>query len=290
MADPHGPIGVFDSGVGGLTVLRTLRRRLPGERLLYVGDTARVPYGTKSPEAVLRYSREIVAFLETRRVKLVVIACNTASALALPHLVRDGRIPVIGVIEPGARAAAQASRSGRIGVLGTPATIRSGAYARAIRRHRPAARVYSQACPLFVPLVEEGWRNGSVVESVARRYLAPLRRARVDTVILGCTHYPALRGVIQKVMGSGVTLIDSAEAVADVVRSGIWATGHARQKRALRRARLGRSSRAEGPYAHTPLASAVEFRVTDDPKGFVRVGRRLFGNGLAAKHVRRLAL
>jgi glutamate racemase len=216
------PIGVFDSGVGGLTVAAALRARLPAESILYLGDTARLPYGTKSPETVLRYTRKNIAFLTGRRVKAVVVACNTASALAVPHL--EAALPLWGVIEPGAARAAAAS-AGRVGVIATESTIRSDAYAAALRRLRPDLLVLSRACPLFVPLVEEGWTDDEVAETVARRYLAPLLEAAIDTLVLGCTHYPLLAPVLERVAGPAVTLVDSASAVAEQVAGELEARG-----------------------------------------------------------------
>ena len=215
-------IGVFDSGVGGLTVVSALRRRLPRESILYLGDTARLPYGSKSPDTVTRYTRRNIEFLTERGVKAVVVACNTASALALPNL--SPQIPTWGVIEPGARKAAAVSR-GRVGILATEATIRSDAYARALRRIRPELEILSQACPLLVPLVEEGWHDDPVTEEVARRYLQPLLDAGVDTLVLGCTHYPLLKPVLERVAGPDVTLVDSAETVAEVVAGGLAERG-----------------------------------------------------------------
>ncbi len=208
------PIGVFDSGLGGLTVFKALSRRLPRENLVYFGDTAHVPYGSKSAEEVERCSLAAARFLITKRIKALVVACNTSSALALRRLRRELPVPVIGVIEPGARAAAAESRGRKIGVIGTEATVLSGAYPRAIRKAFPGARIKTAACPLFVPLVEEGWWSGPVALGVARRYLAPLKRYGVDTLILGCTHYPLLKGVIGRVMGRGVRLVDSAQEVS----------------------------------------------------------------------------
>lgn len=212
-------IGVFDSGVGGLTVVSALRRRLPGESILYLGDTARLPYGSKSPDTVTRYTRRNIEFLAERGVKAVVVACNTASALALPNLDMHG-LPTWGVIEPGARKAAAVSR-GRVGVIATEATVRSDAYAKALRAVRPDLEILSRACPLFVPLVEEGWHDDPVTEQVAERYLRPLLDAGVDTLVLGCTHYPLLKPVLQRVAGPDVTLVDSAEAVAEMVAAGL---------------------------------------------------------------------
>lgn len=225
MSDPR-PIGVFDSGVGGLTVLRAIREALPEEATLYLGDTARVPYGTKSPETVTRFALESGRFLLEQDIKLLVVACNTASAMSLEALRAVLPIPVVGVLEPGARAAVRATRTGRIGVIGTEATIASGAYPRALRTLDPNLETIGQACPLFVPLAEEGWTDNDVAHLVAERYLAPLRdrplrdrplRDQIDTLILGCTHYPLLRDTIQKVMGAGVTLIDSARETANEV-------------------------------------------------------------------------
>ncbi|MFI5279463.1 MAG: glutamate racemase [Gemmatimonadales bacterium] len=211
------PIGVFDSGIGGLTVAREIMRRLPHESLVYFGDTARVPYGNKSPDTVRRYSREITDLLLGRGVKLVVVACNTASAHALEDLRSTGKVPVIGVVEPGAGAAVLATRTGSIGVIGTSGTISSGAYERAIHALKPAVRVTQKACPLFVPLVEEGWLDTPATRFVALEYLEDLAKDGIDTLVLGCTHYPLLKPLIAEVMGKGIRLIDSAEATARAV-------------------------------------------------------------------------
>lgn len=208
------PIGVFDSGVGGLTVVSALMRRLPEESILYLGDTARLPYGDKSPVTVQRYTRRNIDFLMTRGVKAVVVACNTASALALSDLAYP--IPVWGVVEPGAVAAVAATR-GSVGVIATEATIRSDAYGRAIRRLAPEVEIFSRACPLFVPLVEEGWSDDPISRQIAERYLAPLLAADIDTLVLGCTHYPMLIPVLQPVVGEKVQLVDSAAAMAEKV-------------------------------------------------------------------------
>ncbi len=212
------PIGVFDSGIGGLTVARELMRQLPAESIVYVGDTARVPYGPKSPETVLRYSREIAGYLLTQGVKAIVIACNTATAHALAALRNELPVPVVGVIEPGARAALAAGPpSGgrrRVGVIGTVGTVRSGAYERALRAIAPEVDVVAQPCPLFVPLVEEGWLQHDATRLVAHEYLDPMRDHDVDTLVLGCTHYPLLKPLIADVVGGGVRLIDSAEETA----------------------------------------------------------------------------
>lgn len=210
-------IGIFDSGVGGLTVARAVRELLPDESTVYFGDTARVPYGPKSPETVRRYAREILAWLLTQQVKAVVVACNTATAHAVGDLRIRSPVPVIGVIEPGARAAAAATRNGVIGVIGTAGTIASGAYRRALLEARADLVIHQQACPLFVPLVEEGWFDHPATHAIAEEYLAPLRAAGVDTLVLGCTHYPMLRPLLQRVIGRDVVLIDSGEATATEV-------------------------------------------------------------------------
>lgn len=211
------PIGVFDSGVGGLTVFREIARLLPGEPLVYLGDSARVPYGTKSAETVRRYSREAADFLLRRKIKMLVVACNTATAAALPDLQSVLSIPVIGVVNPGAEAAVAATRSGRIGVIATEGTVKSKAYTKAIRALRGDAEVFESACPLFVPLAEEGWANTRVAREVAEVYLAPLLDAGIDTLVLGCTHYPLLRGTIEQVAGPNVAIVDSAETTAKKV-------------------------------------------------------------------------
>jgi len=211
--DADAPIGVFDSGVGGLTVLRALTARLPDEHTIYLGDTARVPYGTRSGEVVTRYALMSARHLARHRIKLLVVACNTVSAHGLPALASALPIPVLGVIEPGAQLAAARTRGGAIAVLGTPATIASGAYQRTLKRLAPLAPVIARACPLFVPLAEEGWTDGEVPRLIAERYLSDLRRARVDTAVLGCTHYPLLARTIAEVLGPEVAIVDSAEAI-----------------------------------------------------------------------------
>ncbi len=211
----HLPIGVFDSGLGGLTVAKAIQKEMPGEKLVYFGDTARIPYGTKSPETIVRYARQIIRFFrKEKKVKCVVVACNTSSAWALETVRGEFPIPILGVIEPGAYAAVSATRNGRIGVIGTEGTIASGAYVRAIHKIFPKARVYSKACPLFVPLVEEGKLTGSVTEAVASEYLRPLLKAKIDTLVLGCTHYPLLKKTLAKVAGKKVRIVDSAEETA----------------------------------------------------------------------------
>ena len=212
------PIGVFDSGVGGLTVVAAIQRHLPGESILYLGDTARLPYGTKSPATVGRYTRRNVKFLVDRGVKAVVVACNTASAVALEEI--ETPVPLWGVIEPGARQAVEAT-DGRVGVIATESTVRSSAYERALQRLRPDLRVTSRACPLFVPLVEEGWHDDPVTVEIAGRYLEPLLAEEIDTLVLGCTHYPLLVPVLERITDKRVALIDSAEAVAREVADGL---------------------------------------------------------------------
>jgi glutamate racemase len=262
--DPR-PIGVFDSGLGGLTVLRAIREQMPNESLVYFGDTARVPYGTKSAETVTRFSREIIEFLVARGVKAVVAACNSASALALDAVTNDYALPIVGVIEPGARLAVERSAGGRIGVIGTRSTIASGAYVRAIHKHNADATVVGQACPLFVSLVEEGWTDRPATRLVAEEYLAPLRGA-VDVLVLGCTHYPLLAPLIGELMGSGVALVDSAASCALEVAA------------VLARAEL------DAPAA---AAGTEHFYVSDAPELFVRLGTRFLGR--AVHHVEHVA-
>jgi glutamate racemase len=212
------PLGVFDSGIGGLTVVRELLRQLPDERLLYFGDTARLPYGTKSGETVTRFTLEAAEFLREHDIKALVVACNTASAYALPALQERLTIPVVGVIESGARAALEVTRSRRVGVIGTSATVGSRAYERAVDRLAPGVEVVTHACPLFVPLAEEGWTHHEVTRLVAREYLTPVREREVDTLVLGCTHYPILSDVIQETMGPYVRLVDAGAGTALAMR------------------------------------------------------------------------
>lgn len=260
------PIGVFDSGLGGLTVAHAIMRRLPGESLVYFGDTARVPYGPKSPDTVRRYSREIAAFLLDEGVKAVVVACNTATAHALPMLRDELDVPVLGVVEPGARAAVRASRSGRVGVIATDGTIRSGAYVRAIHLESPEAQVTARACPLFVPLVEEGWTDHEATRLIAREYLDPFTEGRVDTLVLGCTHYPLLKPLIADVVGPGVRLIDSAEETAADTARMLDEHGLA-------------SSSSRGEY---------RFVASDDPQQFLALGQRFLGDAIEHVEIRSL--
>jgi len=219
------PIGIFDSGLGGLTVFSEITKLLPNEDLIYVGDTARVPYGIKSAETVTRYSLEICDFLNHLGVKAIVVACNTASAFALPTLLKHYPVPLLGVLEPGAQAAVQATRSGSIGVIGTAGTIKSQSYPTAIKKLMPMARVVSRACPLFVPLVEEGWNRHRVTEEIAEIYLGEWRQSELDTLILGCTHYPLLKEVIQKTLGPSVELVDSAQETAKALKQLLFNQG-----------------------------------------------------------------
>jgi len=248
-------IGVFDSGIGGLTVIRALQELLPHENLIYLGDTARTPYGSKSAEVVRRYSFENAAFLADKGVKMLVVACNTSSAVAVEELAAASAVPVVGVIEPGARAAAAATRNGKIGVIATEGTIASGAYTRALRRLREDLEIYTRPCPMFVPLAEEGWTDNGIAHETAAAYLDTLRRSGIDTLILGCTHYPLLRKAIARVFGPKVRLIDSGTAAAAEVREVL-------RRRGLLRARG---------------AASASFFVTDAPERFVKVGSRFLG-------------
>lgn len=250
------PIGIFDSGLGGLTVLREVRKQLPRESVVYLGDTARVPYGPKSAETVTHFALEAALFLLRQGVKVLVVACNTSSAMALETLRTTLRVPVVGVIEPGVRAAVRAARSGRIGVIGTVGTISSHVYEREIRRALPRVEIHAVACPLFVPLVEEGWSGHAVTRMVAEEYLRGLRDAGVDTLVLGCTHYPVLKPVIHQVMGPGVRLVDSAEEVASDVG------------RVLSEADLARKSSAP---------AETRFYATDVPERMALEGERIWG-------------
>jgi glutamate racemase len=253
------PIGIFDSGVGGLTVFRAIERRLPTESLIYLGDTARIPYGTRSRETVERYALEDAAFILAKNVKAIVIACNTASAIAADLLASRCPVPVLGVIQPGARLAVERTRSGYIGVIATEGTVASRAYEQAMIRARDGLEIISRACPLFVPLAEEGWVNHQVTYQVAEEYLAEMKATRVDTLVLGCTHYPILRPVIEAVMGDRVAYIDSGEAVAEEVARLLQGQGLARK---------GTQARTE------------EFYVTDSAARFRRVAELFLGRPL----------
>jgi glutamate racemase len=251
------PIGAFDSGVGGLTVVRAMRELLPGEDILYLGDTARVPYGNKSPETIVRYSRENVAYLRKHDVKAIVVACNTASAHALADLQREAEVPVVGVIAPGVEAALAATRNRRVGIIGTQGTIRSEAYQNLLRRREPEVVILAQAAPLLVSLVEEDWLSHPATRLILEEYLAPLKAGGVDTVVLACTHYPLLQALAQSALGAGVVLVDSAQNTAAAVA------------RTLEEAGLIRPARAE--------RGAVTVCTTDLPAQFVRLAERFLG-------------
>ena len=259
--DPNRSIGVFDSGIGGLTVVRALMERLPFENIAYFGDTARVPYGVKSVETISHFTTQIAEFLLEKDVKLLIIACNTMAAVAA-GVVRDlSPVPVLDVIDAGAAAAKDGKR---IGVIGTPTTINSNAYARAIHDHAPDSRINSQACALFVPLVEEGWLEHEVTRLTAREYLRPLLAERIDTMVLGCTHYPLLKPLLHEVSGPGVKLVDSAEAMAEQAAAVLNEKGLA------------------NPGPHPPR---YDFYVTDVPLRFQTIGERFPGRTLTNVHV-----
>lgn len=262
------PIGVFDSGIGGLTVVAALRRLLPNESIIYLGDTARVPYGGKSAATVQRYSREIADLLVADGAKAIVVACNTASAVAVPLLQSELGVAVTGVILPGAQAAVAATRSGRIGVIGTRATIKSGAYESALRGLDSAVRVVAQACPLLVPLIEEGWLENAITDEIILQYLAPLRTEEIDTLVLGCTHYPLLRNAIGRLLGDEVVLVDSAQNCALAVQE------------MLGRDSLNASAEASG---------SLSVNLTDPPDAFLRVAREALQLDVGEVHIRELA-
>jgi glutamate racemase len=265
------PIGVFDSGVGGLTVLQALLTELPAEQFTYLGDTARLPYGTKSPATVVRYALQAADALIARGVKALIIACNTASAVALPALrARHPELPVIGVVEPGAAAAVAASRNGQIAVIGTQGTVQGGAYTRAIAALRPDAQVRAVACQLFVALAEEGWTHGEVAQAVARRYLRPLFDSRPpDTLVLGCTHFPLLLTVIREVVGPAVRIVDSAATTAQSAREQLGARGLL----------------CDAVGAAAPPEGALQFLATDGSAQFAQVGGRFLGRRIATGEV-----
>ncbi len=247
------PIGVFDSGIGGLTVVRAVRELLPNETISYLGDTARVPYGGKSAATVERYSLEITEMLLDGDCKVIVVACNTASALALPSLEEHSPVPVLGVIRPGAEAAVAATRNGHVGVIGTRATIKSGAYERAIQSLDPAIRVSARACPLFVPLIEEGWLESEITDRIVGQYLQPLVEDGVDTLVLGCTHYPLLRKAIERFLGGDIQLVDSAQNCAVAVT---------------------RLLDDEGLRVSAGTEGALSVALTDPPDAFLEVARQ----------------
>lgn len=257
---PHlGPIGVFDSGLGGLTVVREIRRQLPGESIVYFGDLARLPYGTKSPDQIRRFSKENTEFLLTKGIKALVIACNSSSSAAFHFLKRNFKIPVLSVIEPAVQEALAETRSRRIGVIGTSATIESRVYEEALRKQSPGVRVYPQSCPFFVPLVEEGWLGGRVTLEVVKHYLKPLKKHKIDTLILGCTHYPLLKMSIQQYLGPKVRLVDSAVPTVEELAS------------LLNRRSLQATGKAKGRF---------HICTSDSPRNFRKVGELFLGEKL----------
>ncbi len=256
MGEKNKPIGVFDSGIGGLTVVAELFRQLPEEKIVYFGYTGRYPYGVRSQRVVQRFSRQAMRFLLEKEAKLVVVACNTATAMALEVLQQEFDLPIIGVVVPGSRAAAAASKNRKVGVIGTPGTIRSGSYERTIQRAAPEVQVFSLPCPLFVPLAEEGFTDKPATHLIAVEYLTPLRKHGIDTLVLGCTHYPLLKKEIGQVMGPGVRLVDSAEETAREV------------KQELARLDLLR------PDGHPK----PEYYVSDTPEKFVEISQRFLGD------------
>ena len=253
------PVGVFDSGVGGLTVVNQLIKSLPQEDIIYFGDTAHLPYGSKSKESVIRFSLDIANFLQAQRVKIIVVACNTASSFALSSLREKIEIPVIGVIEPGAQAAVDATRNFKIGIIGTEGTIKSRAFEEALKKIDKNVKVFSRACPLFVPLVEEGWLDEPETSQIAEKYLSPMKDEGIDTLILGCTHYPLLKELLSRIMGQEISLIDTAEATAKAVEKKLG------EKNLLRK-----GSRK----------AVYKFFVSDDPEKFLQLGRRFLGKNV----------
>lgn len=249
-------IGIFDSGVGGLTVAKQIFKKLPFENVIYFGDTARTPYGPRSAEIVRKFSVQNISFLSTQRVKLIVVACNTASAAALDYLKKIFQLPLMGVIEPGSRAAVKVTKNGRIGVIGTAGTIRSESYTKAIKKIDELIKVFGYPCPLFVSLAEEGYIDKKATYLIAEEYLAPLKKQKIDTLVLGCTHYPLLKKVISRVMGGKVTLIDSAEETALEV------------KRILEGRDLLKSSESKPDY---------KFYISDFPEKFIQISKRFLG-------------
>ena len=258
------PIGAFDSGVGGLTVVRAIRELLPAEDILYLGDTARVPYGNKSPETIIRYSREIMNFLRAREVKAVVVACNTASAHALTMLQKEAEVPVIGVIAPGVEAALAATRNQRIGIIGTQGTIQSEAYQNLLRERQPDTVIIAVAAPLLVSLVEEDWLSHKATQLILEEYLAPIQEAGVDTVVLACTHYPLLKPLAQRILGPKVVLVDSAQNAAATLA------------RRLAKDHIGRVA------ASPDYAGQITICATDLPTQFSRLAERFLGEKIKA--------
>lgn len=260
------PIGIFDSGLGGVTVLKSLLKALPHEHFIYFGDSANVPYGAKSKQTVTKLSLAIARFLEEQDVKLIIVACNTASAQALPSLQKYCKVPVLGVIEPGAHKAVRSTRNDRVALLGTEGTVRSKAYEKALQKIDKRVRVFSKACPLFVPLVEENWTRKQASRLIAQEYVAPLQKKGVDTVILGCTHYPILKPLLTKIMGPRVTLVDPSDTLAEEVRTLLTRTGQAQQK--------GRGS--------------VQFYASDDTARFKRLAKQILHTPIRTVRLKKL--
>jgi glutamate racemase len=263
MAFNRHPIGVFDSGLGGLTVVRELMRQLPCEDIVYYGDTARVPYGTKSKEAIISFSKDNTRVLLKYKVKMVIVACNSSSSYALESLRNEFPVPVVGVIHPGAKKAVSLTKNNRVGVAATSATIASGEYEKTVRFYGRKVKVFVRACPLLVPLVEEGWFDKPVTLTVAREYMAPLKEAGIDALILGCTHYPLLKDVLQKAVGRKVVLVDSAQEVSSEVKQFLLETGNNNDPK--RKARY-------------------QFLVSDRPQGFQKIARRFLGKDISVKN------
>ncbi|MBN1381402.1 MAG: glutamate racemase [Deltaproteobacteria bacterium] len=261
------PIGVFDSGIGGMTVVRAMMERIPFENIIYFGDTARTPYGVKSPETINQYASEITKFLLDFDVKLLIIACNTMAAVAYETVQDISPVPVLEVIDAGARTAVSTTQKKQVGVIGTPATINSNVYARAIHKHDASVRVFSQACPLFVPLVEEGWLDHTVTRLTVQEYMKPVVAERIDTLVLGCTHYPLIKPLLQEVAGQEVFLVDSAEAIADMTAD------------ILAEQNLGTPSQEPPEY---------RFYVSDVPYRFQTIGERFLGRTLTNIHLTKL--
>lgn len=261
------PIGVFDSGVGGLTVAREIMRQLPNEKIVYFGDTARVPYGSKSKNTIIRYSKQIIRFLKTKGVKAIVVACNTASAIALEEIRPEMDIPIIGVVKPGAKVATEKTVNKRIGVIGTEAMINSGIYTDFINRRDKDITVFTKACPLFVPLVEEGWLKDSVTYEVANRYLSELKDKDIDTLVLGCTHYPLLRNTVGEIMGDGVSLVNPAYETAVSLK------------------RLLEENNMAAGNEHRYASNMYEFYVSDTAEKFKR-----FANSILPFHIESIGL
>ncbi|HVO73161.1 MAG TPA: glutamate racemase [Ignavibacteriaceae bacterium] len=265
--DKEKPIGVFDSGIGGLTVVKKISQTFPNENIIYFGDTARVPYGSKSNSTVIEYSIQDARFLMSKGVKIIVAACNTASSVALNGVKKEFNLPVIGMIEPGAKSAAEKTTSGKIGVIGTRATINNKAYSKEIKKINPALEVYEKACPLFVPLAEEGWIKHPAAYQIAEEYLKELRERKIDTLVLGCTHYPILSEVIQEIIGRDVALIDSGVASAEAVNKEL---------------------KEGGLFADRNIPGVQEFYVSDIPIKFKEVAELFFGRKI--KEVKKIEL